>query len=69
MISPASGIHRPSYNGAPAILTCTTINVWLEFPAIRVDLAPQRARPGAASLDDAFMKTFMLHIPSPLGEG
>jgi len=21
MISPASGIHRPSYNGAPAILT------------------------------------------------
>jgi len=57
MISPVPGIHRPSYNGAPAILTRKTINVWLLFYAIRVCLALQRVRRGAASLENAFMKT------------
>jgi hypothetical protein len=27
IISPASGIHRPSYNGAPAKQTCLAMNV------------------------------------------
>ena len=31
MISPASGIHRPSYNGAPAIQTVTKENKWLNL--------------------------------------
>ncbi len=31
MISPASGIHRPSYNGAPATQTVTSYK-WLPLP-------------------------------------
>jgi len=31
MISPASGIHRPSYNGAPAIQTFDYIWLFMTF--------------------------------------
>jgi hypothetical protein len=51
MISPVSGIHRPSYNGAPAILTRKTMKDWLEFHALRVCLAPQRVRRETVSLE------------------
>ena len=36
MISPASGIHRPSYNGAPAIQTMN--NDYLDLPRLEFTL-------------------------------
>jgi hypothetical protein len=35
MISPASGIHRPSYSGAPAIQTMTGLLSGYVFLAVR----------------------------------
>src|SRR5690349_15078106 len=55
MISPASGIHRPSYNGAPAIQTMIG-KYWLLLIRSLNCLAFQRVGRGAASLENAFMK-------------
>src|SRR3954468_24334332 len=44
MISPASGIHRPSYNAAPAILTLYNYDMCRVSPLICEYLAPQRVR-------------------------
>jgi hypothetical protein len=38
MISPASGIHRPSSNGAPAIQTQNELNDWLLLSSSRIIL-------------------------------
>ncbi len=43
MISPASGIHRPSYNGAPAIQTMTDNN-WPNSSRFRDVFYAQRVR-------------------------
>ena len=43
MISPASGIHRPSYNGAPAIQTMTD-NYWPNSSCFRELGYAQRVR-------------------------
>jgi len=57
MISPASGIHRPSYNGAPAIQTITKENKWPRtFSDSRFLVRSTCASALLAPLEDAFIK-------------
>src|SRR5262252_6118960 len=66
MISPASGIHRPSYNGAPAIQTITKRKGLKPFLVRDSPCAVTCAHALHAPLAGAFIKPFKPSPPRPL---